>query len=299
MEKYLVIIILVVLVYYLFNCWFENKINNILKLKEGFVEETCGTNNVIDNADIAKSINTLAQITKDLQAGGLTVPGALNIKGVINTDGDITTKGKISADGVVTANKDLIVNGMFSVSSSGDDKIQNPTNDLRMNNIGIQFGGINNGREIDSAQITAGLHEKDSLYIVGMSTGKDVNTRKVNMWAEGGFRVDGPLYVKKRDILQEIKDIERDIIFNGSKMNFRPTHIDKINGNQCSNLFNWDHPCGSDESNKWDIVSIDKLKISEELNKIKVPENIIKLNNETIQVINQANSFFSNLFKKK
>ena len=295
MEKYLVFIILVVLAYYLFNCWVENKINHILKTKEGFA----GTMGDVDDTQVM-SINTLAKIATDLKTGkGLQTSDALNIKGTINTDGDITTKGKISADGIVTANKDFIVNGMFSVSSSGDDKIQNPTNDLRMNNIGIQFGGINNGREIDSAQITAGLHEKDSLYIVGMSTGKDVNTRKVNMWAEGGFRVDGPLYVKKRDILQEIKDIERDIIFNGSKMNFRPTHIDKINGNQCSNLFNWDHPCGSDESNKWDIVSIDKLKISEELNKIKVPENIIKLNNETIQVINQANSFFSNLFKKK
>ena len=220
MEKYLVIIVLVVLVYYLFNCWVENKINHILKTKEGFAGTTC----IANDADIAKSINTLSQIAKDLQAGGLTVSDALNIKGTINTDGDITTKGKISADGVVTANKDLIVNGMFSVSSSGDDKIQNPTNDLRMNNIGIQFGGINNGREIDSAQITAGLHEKDSLYIVGMSTGKDVNTRKVNMLAGGGFRVNGPLIVNKIDILNLIDEIKKYAIFNDDKIVFHPTN---------------------------------------------------------------------------
>ena len=246
MEKYLVFIILVVLAYYLFNCWVENKINHILKTKEGFA----GTMGDVDDTQVM-SINTLAKIATDLKTGkGLQTSDALNIKGTINTDGDITTKGKISADGVVTANKDLIVNGMFSVSSSGDDKIQNPTNDLRMNNIGIQFGGINNGREIDSAQITAGLHEKDSLYIVGMSTGKDVNTRKVNMLAEGGFRVNGPLIVNKIDILAKLIDIKNKAIFHGDKMVFNPEGDSKT----CGDLGRMSE-CG----NGWTVATIKKL----------------------------------------
>ena len=98
MEKYLIIIILVVLAYYLHRYCIQIEIEKILKTKEGFAGTTG------DDADVASSINTLAQIAKDLQAGGLTVPGALNIKSVINTDGNITTKGAINASGGITCN---------------------------------------------------------------------------------------------------------------------------------------------------------------------------------------------------
>jgi len=72
--------------------------------------------------------------------------------------------------------------------------IQTPNGQLKINRHGIMFGGANdNTRQVDSAQISAGIHEPNSLNIVGMSTGNDINTRKVRVWAEGGMRVDGPL----------------------------------------------------------------------------------------------------------
>jgi hypothetical protein len=61
------------------------------------------------------------------------------------------------------------------------------------------FGGANNGRETNSAQISAGIHEADSLNIVGMSNTSAQN-RRVRVWAEGGFIVNG------RDILAELNN---------------------------------------------------------------------------------------------
>ena len=86
MEKYIVFIILVVLAYYLHNCWVENKINNILKTKEGFVD----TINTSD-PDLVKSITTLGQVCKDLQGqNGLTVPGKITCGGDVNITGLLT-----------------------------------------------------------------------------------------------------------------------------------------------------------------------------------------------------------------
>ena len=62
---------------------------------------------------------------------------------------------------------------------------------------GIQFGGANDGRQVDSAQISVGLHTPDTLAIVGMSTGTDAQTRKIGMWAEGGCNIYGTLSVNR------------------------------------------------------------------------------------------------------
>ena len=64
-----------------------------------------------------------------------------------------------------------------------------------ISDIGIQFGGPNNGREQNSAQITAGMHIANSLNILGMSTGTDWSTRRIDMWAEGGCNIYGRLSV--------------------------------------------------------------------------------------------------------
>ena len=56
----------------------------------------------------------------------------------------------------------------------------------------IQFGGNNLGKEFNSARISAGLHEPNSLNIVGMSEGTSWNTRQVHIWAEKGLTVKGP-----------------------------------------------------------------------------------------------------------
>ena len=89
-----------------------------------------------------------------------------------------------------------------------------PTANTRINSQGIIFGGANNGREANSAQITAGRHEEDVLCIVGMSK-PDHTNRRIRMWAEGGTRHDGPmsitgsLTVANRDILAELDAIKK------------------------------------------------------------------------------------------
>jgi hypothetical protein len=56
------------------------------------------------------------------------------------------------------------------------------------------FGGPNAaGKEINSAQITAGLHAPNSLNIVGMSSGAGHQDRRVDIWHEGGLTHNGPV----------------------------------------------------------------------------------------------------------
>jgi hypothetical protein len=69
-----------------------------------------------------------------------------------------------------------------------------PTTYTRINNNAIQFGGNNNGRETNSAQISAGLHQANSLNLVGMSDA-NLSNRRIDMWAEGGCFVRGNIGV--------------------------------------------------------------------------------------------------------
>lgn len=77
----------------------------------------------------------------------------------------------------------------------GHGKEEWPDSSLHITNDCILFGGNNNAREANSAQISAGKHHPNSLNLVGMSTGADAGTRRVDMWAEGGFNVYGRLGV--------------------------------------------------------------------------------------------------------
>ena len=98
------------------------------------------------------------------------------------------------------ATGDLIVQGNASFDNRVDinNKVRlgltyprEPSALTCITDIGIQFGGANNGRQVDSAQITAGMHIGDTLCIVGMSRGTDYTTRKIYMWAEGGLGITG------------------------------------------------------------------------------------------------------------
>ena len=55
----------------------------------------------------------------------------------------------------------------------------------------ILFGGNNSGKEQNSAQISAGKHQSNSLNIIGMSSGTSSSNRRIDCWAEGGFNVKG------------------------------------------------------------------------------------------------------------
>jgi hypothetical protein len=88
------------------------------------------------------------------------------------------------------------------ISGGNTTSIQNPNGETKISRNGIQFGGPNSSRELNSAQISAGMHEANSLNIIGMSDANGGN-RKVTMWAEGGLglygsmRVAGDLYVNR------------------------------------------------------------------------------------------------------
>jgi hypothetical protein len=50
----------------------------------------------------------------------------------------------------------------------------------------FQFGGNNNGKEANSAQISAGQHQANSLNLVGMSSSTSSSDRRIDFWVEGG-----------------------------------------------------------------------------------------------------------------
>ena len=125
--------------------------------------------------------------------------------------GDLTVTGNTSVGGVLTSTSAGV---SLSMDGAKDTGIGGPTANTRINSQGIIFGGANNGREANSAQITAGRHEEDVLCIVGMSK-PDHTNRRIRMWAEGGTRHDGPmsitgsLTVANRDILAELDAIKK------------------------------------------------------------------------------------------
>jgi len=76
MEKYLVIILVILLMYTVYQCF-----NLSMTTTEGFAE-------VATNVDTNNSIKTLAQLAADLQSGGgLKVPGNLHVKGTMHLEG--------------------------------------------------------------------------------------------------------------------------------------------------------------------------------------------------------------------
>jgi hypothetical protein len=76
----------------------------------------------------------------------------------------------------------------------GPGDMAGPNGIMKITRQGIIFGGPNDAtKETNSAQISAGRHVPNSLNIVGMSADKNAATRKVDIWAEGGMTIRGPV----------------------------------------------------------------------------------------------------------
>jgi hypothetical protein len=88
----------------------------------------------------------------------------------------------------INVSLDMQVKRNLKVGGKGN--LSNPGPQTWITSEGIIFGGANNGREANSAQISAGKHQPDSLCIVGMSDTNKTN-RKITMWAEGGMHIHG------------------------------------------------------------------------------------------------------------
>ena len=130
MEKYFVILILIVISYSLYNCWVDNKIEKILKTKEGFAETLTKS-----DSDLFQSITTLGQIADKLQgSNGLTVPGKMNCIGGVNVTGILAVNNRD-----IVAELDNLRNTMTNITNG----LRNDTNGLRNDTNGLR-NDVNN-----------------------------------------------------------------------------------------------------------------------------------------------------------
>jgi hypothetical protein len=94
-----------------------------------------------------------------------------------------TTEGRLGVGGAPP---------LAALTIAGGGKSSGPDANMHITSECILFGGSNNGKQIDSAQISAGKHDSgQSLCIVGM--GATTDARKVKIWAEGGLTINGPV----------------------------------------------------------------------------------------------------------
>jgi len=97
MEKFLIIIIIVLILYYLFKCW-NMKVEHFADTPK---EQS------ISGSDDTNSINTLAKIATQLMNGGLTIPGDITVTKNITTDSiKIKNKWMIGGTGGASGNDD-------------------------------------------------------------------------------------------------------------------------------------------------------------------------------------------------
>lgn len=99
MTIYITIFIFVIIIIYF--------IYQICNTTETFVSEN-ETTQSINGIDDSNAINTLAQISKQLMTGGLTVPGDINISGNTTTDGDMIIRGNFGAGSIQTGGNSFV-----------------------------------------------------------------------------------------------------------------------------------------------------------------------------------------------
>ncbi|AXT52370.1 hypothetical protein D1818_16545 [Aquimarina sp. BL5] len=77
-----------------------------------------------------------------------------------------------------------------------------PNNAMQIAENSIQFGGVNSNETIDSAKIEV---TENTFAIYGKTANKDVATRKLDIIADGGVRIDGPLSVEGEITTKNLK----------------------------------------------------------------------------------------------
>ena len=66
------------------------------------------------------------------------------------------------------------------------DVVTTPNTMFNLASGSFQFGGENNAKELNSAQISAGQHQDNSMNFVGMASGTTSTDRRMDFWVEGG-----------------------------------------------------------------------------------------------------------------
>jgi len=160
MEKYLIILIITIICYYVFRYCVQLEVEKIIKTKEGFANTS--------DSDLINSITTLGQIATDLQKDGVKVPGNLNVIGTINTDNDITAKA-ITAKGAINASSLSVgsgqINGGTIISSNlvaSGRNILDELNSLRtgLKTVSSDFANYKGGMRLFT-MITNGFEPKE------------------------------------------------------------------------------------------------------------------------------------------
>jgi len=134
-------------------------------------------------------------------SGSVFDTGSLTINGVIALGSTSSYFVGNSTHGYRFNNQADTLN-LFTIRNDGEIRIHQavtvdaPTSNMKISASGIIFGGNNNGRETNSAQISAGYHQVNSLNLVGMSSGSSSTDRRIDMWAEGGLHVYGNILPK-------------------------------------------------------------------------------------------------------
>ena len=105
--------------------------------------------------------------------------------------GGTVVHGRTTLNGSTSINGPVYTSGAVNIRGHHPNLIKYPSGQTKISTHGIMFGGANRGKEVNSAQISAGIHEKNSLNIVGMSSNRSHSTRAVTMWAEKGFKIHG------------------------------------------------------------------------------------------------------------
>ncbi|MFN8395707.1 MAG: hypothetical protein U0176_13800 [Bacteroidia bacterium] len=81
-------------------------------------------------------------------------------------------------------------NALAPLSIGVTGKKDSPDANMNLSADTILFGGANAGRQADSAQISVGKHQANSLCVIGMSDTAG-NNRRVDIWSEAGLYLRG------------------------------------------------------------------------------------------------------------
>jgi hypothetical protein len=173
MEKYIIILVLLASIYY---------IQNKLKEPEGFQNVPAQS---LGGVDDTNAINTLAQISKQLMAGGITVPGNINIQAdlVFENARSIIGKQRLHVGGeelLYILNKKGVMIGK-EWGGNGDLQIQGNTN---------AAGNLRVGAALDvgtTLNVGAAISSKGNLN----ARTDGYNTRVGGIWTAPGVYAEG------------------------------------------------------------------------------------------------------------
>ena len=127
-------------------------------------------------------------------ASGQNTAGYLRFNDVNNTEGSyVRSTGATGSTG-----GDLVFGSRWNTDTDRiymemtGTAVQDPNTMFKMASGSFMFGGNNNAKESNSAQISAGQHQSNSLNFVGMASGTTSADRRMDFWVEGGayFRGD-------------------------------------------------------------------------------------------------------------